>query len=261
MSRAAIVVSCGLAVILSSCARLSTPDSGAVCDAPRDVCAAGFLHGVCGPEEGELVLACGAGGGCRWWQGGCPVGWQPSDCPPTNPCCHTTADGPWPFEEAPADGVPIDTLYDLAAMGGEPVTRGSPSISVSVDPSVTEHSPVIFTCSTGNPLELCEETFSIWARGGPREHTTLLRFTTDALFGERVWLELLDVDAQLVARAFVRRYTDAFVGGLPARCPDDRRVFTGGSLVLNTRDIASEAPLHGRLDLTQADGHSLRIEF
>lgn len=249
----------GLGALSQSCSRLNPSDGGVTCDVPVEECSTGFLHGVCG--EGDApVLACGTST-CRWYVGGCPAGLQPSDCPVENPCCHSTPDGPWPFADPSPDGADSRILSHLAAMGGEVVTPTSPSVSITIDPSVIEHSPVLLTCSEGNPVMLCRESGPIFARrvGGG---TTVVRFAVDGDHnGYWVWLELLEHDGELYARAFEKSESDTSSTGHPTRCPDDRRVFTGGSLVLNTRDIAAEAPLHGVLDLTQADGHSLRIEF
>lgn len=239
----------------------------AECEVPPSECAVGLFFGDCGGARAP-VLACGFDGRCRWYTGGCPVGHTASSCPPGNPCCHETADGPWPYADGwrPDRGAssPLyhqQMVFDLEAMGNDAVTPSSPALSVVIDPSLERQPALRWECTEGNPVELCAMG-SVHARGGGDGVWATVELTTDSASGERLWLELLaDEAGEIVARAFLWRETDHVGTSPPTRCPELRPAFASGSLRLQARDLAWTAPPPLRLELAQPDGHRLVLQL
>jgi hypothetical protein len=238
------------------------------CGGPRpaleDCAALGVYSADCG-GEGEPVLACDEeNGACRWFAGACVAArHRASDCPASDPCCHATADGDWPF----ADGwMPTSTSVfapyvlreDVATIGRTPVTATTPAnLAVTVDPSFVASAtpsvectgeippPLTFLCppSVAIPFEVhrARETFALELRTSRNGFALLFEVATQP-------------GGSPLGRAFVKYEEDGFPGPPPSAClePGPRALPVSGTLTLD--GLADTGVVHGLLVLDVGGG-------
>jgi hypothetical protein len=167
---------------------------------------------------GEFFADCGGSGPprlacndqqCLWFAADCgPAGFEASDCPADDICCH---DG-WPF---PAAGYSTALTLDLYAFGPEPWDRTSHvALGVVVDPTLTGTTTQV-TCSGPNPnlaaYDPCADPVEVTAfQGG----TARVRAWPGEPFraGWYLWIEIVDDGSGgLGARACAAEMIDTMV--------------------------------------------------
>lgn len=262
-----------LVALLGGCASTVSPDASI--DVPLDVdqlaspqcaggvrpalddCPHGLFHADCGGEGGP-TFACGPTGRCLWLATECvPVGFEASDCPLSDRCCHVSSDGEWPFASwrPPARGA-LRTQEDVGTIGSTVVSASVPDdgITVGVAPSAGTAPPHAACTEPAEPmtrLRVCSDD----ARLEPLVDgsSLVLRFYTV--------IELQDLLVEVfpdtgTARVFVRN-TSLFDSPPLAICiglSEGRPLVAAtGSLTVSTLDPAEWSGVHGRLDATIGD--------
>jgi hypothetical protein len=225
----------------------------------------GVYSADCG-GEGSSVFACTPElGTCRWFAGGCVAeGYVASDCPSSDPCCHATADGPWPFADGMTEalGAPHEMAEEIAVIGGTPIDDSGPfNLTVTVDPTFSYPERPVVTCEG----EMVRSTFGQLCQGyllvivAQRTHESVALELSPSLYGATIALELWPSDAGAVGRAFVA-YQNDFRTTPVARCNEG---IAGLGLAPNgtlTVTGLEEMTLHGEVVIPFDDG-SITVAF
>jgi len=237
--------------------------TGGACSVPFGSCQFGLFHASCAPAGGPVFACNELTGRCSWFTGGCPTGHRASDCPDDNVCCHTTADGLWPFDGwAPSSSMAlVELALDVAAAGRSPVDLESPAdIDVVADASIAPPSAIRVTCTAGIALQICDDASPVTTGAFNTDLSLVMRFANRDLVAQVLFVEVLRTASGPRARLFVRDQTDAAPPAPPTRCPPFQSVSASGALRLNSLDFARPETIHGHLDAHLGDG-DLTIEF
>ena len=257
-------VSCLALVLACACAE---PESGPpICSAP---CEAGLFFSECG-DDGDRTLACHEiTGRCRWITGGCvPADMRAIECPVSEPCCHRSLDGTWPYSDnwAPSGTFGVqDLIEDIAVLGSVPVTSVAPNaVSVVEDASVREQPPSVSCAGAGTDvLEICRDgslTLPVTSR---TDRSVVVQFRSRVVAGQTLYLELVAALDGIVGRVFLRDSDDT-----PSRLMLACEVAmspafsaTGSARVL-VRDASPDTVVvHGELSLTTSEGGVVDVRF
>ena len=234
------------------------------CQVPAEDCLHGLFFGVCGDGDVPLLACNRSNGRCRWFRGGCPVGWRASDCPIDQVCCHETPDGLWPFDPSTSfsPGPRLMITLDIAAMGWTVIDESAPAeIAVTVDPSIGPPTSDWADCTPDAPLQICRDRLIIERGARSTDLSLVLRFASQARHAEAVLLEIVPAGGSLQARMFVRDEDDAAPPSLPSRCRPFHMESTSGTLRLNTVDLSMPELVHGALEVDLDGGHTMAVEF
>lgn len=224
----------------------------------------GLYHADCG-GRGEPVFACdGSTGGCRWFAGAClAAGHQPSDCPATDRCCHSSSAGRWPFEGdwTSAPGTRRTLVDDIAIAGSGAVGATSPaSIVVTVDPSFVPSGRAACTGDLGFEFSVGLCSGNVLVHRPFRTSETFALEFWPSLLGASIVVEVVTGPAgTLVGRAFIGYLNDGG-GDPPPACatPLTRGLPSSGTLTIDRIDVAG--PARGLLAL-DVEGGTITIPF
>jgi hypothetical protein len=233
-------------------------------------CALGVYHADCG-GDGEPAFACDeVTGACRWFTGGCVAsGHRVSDCPIEDRCCHTSADGPWAFEDgwmpAAFSGAyfPRTRLQiDIATVGATPIDATSPdTLTVAIDAAVTATVPPTATCEGELGVlggALCRRPLLVVPSRTPH-HTFALEVWPSG-GGSQLTAEVLDAGEGLLrGRVFAGYLVDYEPPEVPASCASFSAVggVIGGTLRIERLDPAA----HGELVVHALEGGTITVRF
>ncbi len=221
---------------------------------PLNQCFVGDFVADCGGDS-TPVLACASpsGADCRWFESGCvALGYQPSDCPNSDICCHAD----WPFEELK----PFELERQLFGLGTQPWTRERElTVSVTVDSTLTV-SETTFVCEGTDPERGSNTPCTGWM-GVPQARfggTLVLASPNSGVSGWYPWLELdLEHAGGPMARVCLYTYTDVYTG----QCPQDRDAScaVSGTLAINRIPAKGEdlSGLLASVDVQFASGFRL----
>ena len=243
----------------------AAPDAsaGVACDVPIADCAFGLFFGSCGTSAAPILACSETSGRCKWFTGGCPVGYRASDCAIGDFCCHATPDGAWPFDATGSFSsmAEVELASDLAAMGQSLVDKSVPAeLAVTVDPLIGPPSSNVVTCSTATPLQVCQDGV-VLARGAwATDSSLVIRLVGRGLLAEALLLELVPAHGAPIARLFVRDEEDSAEPS-PTRCLPFKPQFVSGTLRVSTIDISTPEAVHGALEANLEGGHTVAVAF
>lgn len=225
-----------------------------------ETCDYGLFDAACG-GNGDPVLACDqATGACRWFAGGLvALGYEVSDCDPSNVCCHGASAMAWPYDGwTPGGAATARAQRDLEILRfvGSSVSAEYPAPSIAVSSAVIEDAP------TDRRLR-CSDVVGPCSGSGMVESQRVghsLVITIHVNSGDFL-IEVVDLAGVRSARIFfAQRVLDSpfdgrclsFGGGMWA---------ASGSLVLSASAFDDPANAHGILDVDVAGFGPTTIEF
>lgn len=184
-----------------------TPDAAVICDA---TCQHGLFHGVCS-SGGRHVFACSTSSGrCRWFEGGCPVGFVPSECEVDDICCETIDGSAWPFVGPLATGMAnTEASLDVEVAGGALVSSSAPRHFGVVSSSDETPSSTVLRCEGPGGGVLCRSAGPLFATRFVTDVSTVFRVAPSGPAVQEAWyIELLPASDPSFGRLFIRRDTD-----------------------------------------------------
>ncbi len=262
--------------VASGCAKAPAALEGGVdgssmmaCEGPRpgsiDDCQHGLYFADCGGTGGPVLACVETTGRCAWYRTAClPSGVRSIDCPPENVCCHSTADGLWPYEGSwrpERDIATAEMVSDIATIGWAVVDDTMPAeITVTVDPTVEPPASNQAVCTPGAALDLCADGLLMRPAIGREGIAVVVLFRSMRIISDWVYLELIPSAPSHRARVFVRPNDDDAID-VPTRCLPFQMDSVSGTLRLNTADLSSTADLHGILEMRLVGGGTATLAF
>ena len=101
---------------------------------PLSDCAFGLYWAECGGNAAPVLGCDRESGDCRWFDGGETArGYEVSDCPPTDVCCHAF----WPFDGFPGGDIQARVVEQMSLLRQGPIQR-TPSNDLTVGFGIAE---------------------------------------------------------------------------------------------------------------------------